>query len=433
MLKSPKNIICAIELGTSKICVLIGNSNPNGQLEVIGHGEVPSDGSIVKGEIVDMDKAFENLSLALDIADKSCGRELANNKLTVINITGCNIDSVHCVGTAIIRSPEQKVTEKEIDEAKQSATIHHMPPDKMLLHTSVSYYVLDSKRHLSNPEGQIANKIDAHLQLIRGYTNRIENFKHLVLDVGVAEDSLLPIFSGTCSEMGILSKDEKERGVLLIDFGAGTTEYIVEYKNGMITGGIFPIGMNHVLNDLSIGLNLPFDYCRQMAEDGSLEKLLTSGAEFLEYPGVRGSVRKIPVSSFETIIELRMRELFGLIHKAILHENIKHNEDILHNLDAGGVLTGGGAAFSFCRNIFQDVFQCSARIGLPHDVVGASGEINSPRYSMIYGALKIADHQFRNYDISQSQSPIQTLESMVNKIYHLGRNIGKNIKESINI
>ena len=428
MLKSSRNIVSAIELGTSKICVLIGNSNPNGQLEVIGYGEVPTEGAIVKGEIIDMNNVYEKLNIALDDADRSSGKELSNNLLSVINVTGCNIDSVHRVGTAIIRTPDQKITEKERFEANQNAEINNMPNDKMLLHSAESYYILDGNRRLRNPEGQIADKLDAHIQIIRGYKNRIENFKRPVVDAGIDENAILPIFSGTCSDMGILSKDEKERGVLLLDFGAGTTEYMVEYKEGMITGGVFPIGFNHVLNDLSIGLDLPFDFCRKLAESGKLESLLTSGTEYLEYPNLRGSVRKIPTSSFEIIIELRLRELFGLVNDALRKEN-----DTLHNLGAGGVMTGGGSLLSMSQNIFQETFQCSARIGQPHDVVGASGEISSPRYSMVYGALKIADDQYRNYEINSPRNPIQNIDAMLNKILSLGKNIGRNLKESINI
>lgn len=424
MLKSQRNIISAIELGTSKICVLIGNSNPNGQLEVIGHGEVPTEGSIVKGEIIDMEQAYEQLNAAIVEADRSAGRVLNHNQLSVINVTACNIDSVHSVGTTIIRTPDQKITENERDEANQSAKIHNMPADTVVLHSAESFYILDNARRLRNPEGQIADKLDAHIQIIRGNANRIENFKRLVIDVGFDENSIMPIFSGTCSDMGILSKDEKERGVLLLDFGAGTTEYMVEYREGMITGGVFPIGFNHVLNDLSIGLDLPFDYCQKLAASGNLEKILNSKDEkFHDYPSQRGNVRKIPISSFETIIEMRLRELFGLVNDAV------KKEDILQNLDAGGVLTGGGALLSMSQNIFQETFQCGVRIGQPHDVIGASGEITSPRYSMIYGALKIADDQNRNFDYSNSRTPLQALDAMLNRLM----NFGRNIKESVSI
>ena len=423
MLKSPRNIISAIELGTSKICVLIGNSNPNGQLEVIGLGEVPTDGSIVKGEIIDMEKAYEQLNIAIEEADRSAGKVLTHNKLSVINVTGCNIENVHSAGTVIIRTPDQKITLNEMREASESAKIHNMPPGVTELHTAVSYYILDDARRLCNPEGQIATKLDAHIQITRGNANRIENFKRLVIDTGFDENAIQPIFSGTCSDMGILSKDEKERGVLLVDFGAGTTEYMVEYREGMITGGIFPIGFNHLLNDLSIGLELPFDYCQKLASSGKLEALLKSGEKYHDYPNQRGTVRHIPVSSFETIIELRLRELFGL-----LKDEIK-KEDILHNLDAGGVITGGGALLSLSQNIFQETFDCASRIGQPHDVIGASGNISSPKYSMIYGALKIADYQNRNFSTVSTITPLQTLNAMVNRIW----NLGKNIKESVSI
>lgn len=422
MLKSSKNIITAIELGTSKICVLIGNSNPNGQLEVIGHGEVPTDGVIVKGEIINMQEAYVKLSKAIEDADCSSGRELRNNCMTVVNVTGCNIDCVHNVGTAMVRNTDHKITAYERQEAYRSAEIINMPQDMTILHSAESYYILDGQRRLRNPEGQTADKIDAHIQIFRGNKNRITNFKDIVIDEGFDENAVMPIFSGTCSDMGILSSDEKERGVLLIDFGAGTTEYMVEYKEGMIAGGVFPIGFQHVLNDLSIGLDLPFEYCRTFAESGKLEALLKSGDEYLEYSNQR-TIRKIPVCSIETIIELRMRELFGLINDALQGENI------LQDLGAGGVLTGGGALLSASRNILQQIFQCPFRIGQPHDVVGASGKITSPRYSMVYGALKIADEQNRNFEIINTNTPMQSIENMVNKVLSLCRNI----KESINI
>lgn len=389
MFKQKEEIVSAVEIGTSKICVLIGLSRDNGELELIGHGEAPSDGAVIKGDIQDMEKAFEQLSLAVELADQSSGNVLANNCCSVVNVTGANIEVFESIGSMMIKNPDQRVTEEDCAEVSDNATRCNIPHNKDLICTSESYFVIDGVKRVRNPINQNARILDVHVQMFCGESSNINNFRQLLQDAGLLEYGIDTIFNGLASDYGILSENERENGVLLVDFGAGTTEYIVQYNSGVMTGGVLQVGFEHLLNDLALGLNLPIDYCRKLATSGTLERLLSQNQMSLEYQ-VGGHSRTIPLSSVETIVDARLQELFGIIKQEIR----KNSVNIEFN--CGGVITGGGALLTRSQEVFRDTFQFHTRVGRPLNVLGASGIIASPQYGMVYGLLKIADFYNRH-------------------------------------
>ena len=180
------------------------------------------------------------------------------------------------------------------------------------------------------------------------------------------------------------SDEEREQGVLLVDFGAGTTEFVVEYNSGVQASGVLQVGFDHVCNDLSLGLDLHIDVCRKMIEDKTLQNAMRERREYMEFPSSTGRVRRIPLSSFETIIDARIRETFEIIRSMATAQGAPAV------LDAGGVLTGGGALFDRTAPIFREVFDMSCRIGQPFEAGGALTGLDTPRCSTIWGALKIA-------------------------------------------
>lgn len=378
-----REIVTAIELGSSKICVLVGEAGQDGRVNIIGRGVAPSAGSIIKGEIDNMEKAFEQLSLALEDADRSSDRELGNSRVVVVAVTGCGIDS-HCgVGTVFVKNEMHKVTEKERIEAHENARIQHLAPDREIINSSESYFLIDDRR-VRNPINQNARKLDAYVHVVHAIGARLENFRSIVRESGFEDAMVEVVFSPLAADFGILSDEERENGVVLIDIGAGTTEYVVEYNTGVQASGVIQVGFEHVCNDLAIGLDLHIDVCRKLATDGTLIAAIRDHREYLEFPRSTGKVRKIPVASFETIIDLRLREIFEIVRDSLAAKGV------LNNLDAGGVLTGGGALFERSAVLFREVFEMGCRIGQPLEAGGAVTGVENPRYSMIWGALKIA-------------------------------------------
>ncbi len=380
-----QDIITAIEIGTSKICVLVGSVREGEALMVIGRGEAPSDGAVVKGEIVDMDAALEALVTALEIADKSAGGEVNNSRVIAMSVTACDIASFQGVGTVFINAQDHRVGMEDIEEAVRTAQIKPLPPEQMQLNTFDAFYLLDGTRRVRSPFEQVAHKLEAFLHVIHGNANRIENFRSLLNDAGFAEVDAKLVFSGIADVYGILTDEEKENGVLLVDFGAGTTEYAVVYNFGVLASGVLPVGTDHLANDLSLGLNLNFNQCRKFLKDGMLERAVQSGQTELEMRTLDNTVRRIPVSSFEKIVDLRYREIFELIRQRL------GAGAIARNLGCGGVITGGGANSERACSIFQSVFEFPFRIGRPYDASGALTDLEDPRYSTVWGTLRYGE------------------------------------------
>ena len=375
------NIITAIEIGTSKVCVLIGEYTDE-ELNIIGKGEVISEGAVVKGEIVSMDLMIEKLVDAMDQADIQSGRELNNSSMFVVSVTGCDITSMLSEGTAFVQNEEHRITENEIFEAVNNAKIQTLNPDRRLINNFDAYYLIDGIRRSAHPLKQRASVLKAYSHIIHGNSNRLENFSVILQDAGLDYAPEM-IFSPIADLYGLLSDDEMENGVLLVDFGAGTTEYSVVCNNGVLASGVIAIGFEHVANDLAIGLNLPMNYCRKLLEDGLLEKYNRENQPFIDCRLNTGSLRKIPIESFNRITEARIQELFELIRSHL------GKESFWNNLAGGCVLTGGGAKFFQTREIFHKVCDLPSRIGKPFSAVNnIPQELCDPRYSTIYGALR---------------------------------------------
>ncbi len=382
-----RNIVSAIEFGTSKICVLVGESREDGRVDVIGRGEAPAAG-VVKGEIANMEAAFDQLALALEEADAASGGELNNSRIIVIPVTGCGINAREGIGTVFIKNDTQRISENERAEAHQNARIHPLDTDRSILNSSESFFVIDDRMRVRNPIGQTAYKLDAHVHIIHGITNRLENFRTAVRESGY-EENVEVVFAPLASGIGILSEEERDGGVLLIDIGAGVTEYVLEFNTGVLASGMIQVGFDHVLNDLAIGLELPLELCRKLIEDGTLTRKMRERSDYVDFPSATGKVRRIPLVSFETIIDQRLREIFDIVRRKI------NDPANLAKANCGAVLTGGGALFERSSRIFREVFDLSVRVGQPLDVGGAATGLENPRYSTIWGALKIADYYQR--------------------------------------
>ena len=383
-----RNIISAVEMGTSKFCVLVGEVDDNGHLDVIGRGEAPSAGSVVKGEIVDMEKAGDQLGKALEEADRASGRSLALSHLMMVVVTGCGIASQPGVGMVLIRNDEHVVTDAERREANDNARVLNLAAERKIINTSESFFLVDGRR-VSNPLRHHGSKLEAHIHIVHGISARVDNFRNLLRESGFEDTDIDVVFSPVASDFGVLSEREREDGVLLIDLGAGCTEYVMEYDNGLCASGVLQIGMEHVANDLSIGLGLSIDQCRKLLVSGELERASQQGLSHLTLRGGTGSERSIPLCSFDTIIDFRLREIFTIVRRQLELAGSPRS------LAAGGVLTGGGALFPRARELFSEVFDLACQVAQPRDAEGAITDLASPRYSAVWGALKIAAH-YRN-------------------------------------
>lgn len=378
-----RNIVSAVEIGTSKFCVLVGEIDDNGRLDVLGRGEAPSAATVVKGEAADMDRALEQLSKALEEADRASGGALAMTRLVMVLVTGCGIVSQPGVGMVLIRNADHVVTESERDEANDNARVLNLAAERRIINTCNSFFMVDGRR-VSNPLRHHGSKLEAHIHIVHGVSARVENFCKLVRDSGFEDADVDVVFSPIAADYGVLSEREREDGVLLVDLGAGCTEYVLEYDNGLCASGVLQVGMEHVANDLSLALGLSIDQCRKLLVSGDIARASEAGQSQLRLRGVSGAERVIPLASFDTVIDCRLREIFTIIRRQLELAGAPCS------LAVSGVMTGGGALFPRARELFSEVFDLSCQVARPRDAEGAITDLASPRYSAVWGALKLA-------------------------------------------
>lgn len=405
------DITTAIEIGTSKICVLIGKISADKELEVIGFGESLSNNSVVKGEIVDMAIALEQLNKAIYQAESSSSCLITDRDIIAISITGTSILSHQGSGTIFINSDDRRIRDKEISSAIQNAQESIIQDGRTIINSFDSYFVLDGNRRIRNPSDMPARKLEACIHAVHCENNLTKSFYSLLNDAGFDDDPL-PVFSGIASAYGVLTEDEKESGVLLLDMGAGTTEYLAIFNMGILASGVLPVGFEHLANDLSLGLDLHISDCRKLLQDGTIVQHINERKAFIEIRSTPGNIRKIPLASFETIIDLRLREIFQIIHSKLTAQNI------LQNLNSGGVLTGGGALFPQTAILFSEIFNFPARIGKPFSINGTTSVtgIESPQYATIWGALKFAEELDQVINSKQKNSIARSVLEMADNV-----------------
>ena len=398
------NAVCAVEFGTSKVCVLIGEVGSRGEVTaILGQGMSYAPGAVIKGEIADVERATAALNKALEEADHNSGRRLVNCRLLTVLVSGCGIESQQATGFVTVKNPDGVITEAEKQEAGENAKLFALSGGREIINTSVSHYLVD-KRRVSNPLYQSGRSLEACVHIIHAVASRIANFREVLIDAGVENIRIEPVFSPLAAGIGIIDDTERENGSLLVDLGAGTTEYLVYFDRGVSASGVIQLGMEHVANDLAIGLNLHIDACRKLLANGTLERAIREKKPHLEFPGSAGRIRHIPVASFEVIVDTRLREIFELVRTQL------KKKEAPHALGAGGILTGGGAKYFRSRELFSDIFDLDCRIGVPSDAVGA--ELDSPRFSALWGALKVAAFFYHNFGFA----PESGLNKFFNKV-----------------
>lgn len=378
-----KDIITAVEIGTSKICVLIGECGEEEEPTIIGHGETPSEQSVRKGEIQDMETVIAKLSEAVEVAERAAGREIDRRNI-FLGVTGSHVRSQPGVGSIAISDEDRKVKRKHLEDVLQNAKSVASSQDTVVINSFDTCYILDGdeERRLSNPLNHVADRLSAMVHIIHGSKNRIESFHAALREVGF-DDPPIPVFNGIATAYGVTTKDEQENGTLLIDVGAGTTEYVLLSESGIYHSGVLPIGGEHLANDLSLGLDLNLATCRKLLAGKNHLKNQNSDKTFLKVSGsVRGSARKIPVNSIEKIIDLRLRETFSIIRDEL------NQKRLLSKIASGVVLSGGVATLPQSTDILASVFKCPVRIGSPLNVSGAVTDLSDSRYGTICGLLK---------------------------------------------
>jgi len=411
-----KEILTGVEIGTGSIKVVMGDFLPENVLSIIGVGEAPSL-KVVKGDLVDPRPVQDQLQKALLAAEHASGMEIEQ---IVLAVTGGHMGSVNSIGSTVINAADRRISEEDRDIALRHAWSYTLPPDRRPFHFFNRQFRVDGIRDANNPVGLIGSKLEADVHIIFGQNNHLETARSLILEVFGDDPILDCVFSPVAAAAAAFSPEDVEKGALIIDLGAGVTEYAVFqdfgkevscYHSGQIT-----VGCDHIVNDLALGLRLPFGKCRQLLDglwslQGSAIMKPDGRTRLTELEDLGQKLRQIPVSTVEQIIELRLHELFT----AIRNDLMEHQA--LGRIGNGATLCGGGALIPRIDELAQTVLEMPVTIGRPRSVNGQKEIITSPRFMTPIGLLRVGRKMLEAELEKEPLTPVKIINSEVRKFF----------------
>ena len=369
------NLKVALDIGTTKVCTTIGYQDED-NLEIIGVGSHPSYG-LKKGSVVNIDKTVKSIHCSLEDAKLMAG--ITDIKSATIGIAGNHIYCFNSSGVVAVKGNE--ITQKDIERVLEAAKAVLIPSDREVLHVIPQEFRVDSTTGIKNPVGMIGSRLEAHVHIVTGKTSLIQNILKCVEAAGIeAEDIILqPI----ASSRSVLTSEEKELGVVLIDIGGGTTDIAVWKDGSLIHSQIIPVGGNHFTNDLAVALKIPHNESERVKiNHGSVLAERLNQQAHITVHGLSGTkAREVRLGSVAEVLSARAEELFNIIKKQIEDKNLT---DIV---SGGYVITGGGALINDLAELAEYVLEKPTKIGYPRPFGGMTTVMQNPKFATVLGLL----------------------------------------------
>ena len=374
-------IVVGLEIGTSKICVVVGEARGDGTIRILGVGHAPSRG-VRKGEIVDFETAGKCIREALVDAEEKSDVMIAS---VYLGVTGGHIKSFNNRGAINLPEDRNEIYEEDFEDVQASAREVSIPGHNSFLHSILQHYYVDGQDGVLNPVGLLGRKLEADFHIIHGVTNRIQNSIRCVKEVG--PEVLEAVYNPVASALVVLDQNQKSLGALVIDMGGGTTDYIVFVDGALKQSGSLPIGGDHLTNDISLGLRIPMTRAEKLKiEEGSVLLGLAPPGEIIVLKDDTGFAGKeIQREMLNAIVHCRVRETFELLKRRL------DEEGHLPYLGAGVMLTGGCSLLQGIDQLAEEIFGMPAHLTHAHTVSGLTSAFENPQFSTAIGLLKYAE------------------------------------------
>jgi cell division protein FtsA len=369
-----------LEIGTSKICVVVGESRTDGTTKILGVGQAPSRG-VRKGEIVDFETAMQCVAEAVADAEQKSDVMI---KSVYVGVGGAHIESFNNRGCVLLPEDRDEIDEQDVEDVKISAREVSIPAQNAFLHSIIQHYHVDGQDGVLNPIGMLGQKLEADYHIIHGVRTRIQNtircVKELPLDV---EDV---VFTALASAQVVLTQQQKNLGALVIDIGGGTTDYILYVDGAVKQSGALGIGGDHITNDISMGLRIPMARAEKLKiEEGSVTLGNCLPGETVVLKDDSGFAGKeIERETLNTIIHLRLRETFELLKKQLDEENF------VNYIGEGIFITGGCSLVPGIDHLAEEIFEIPARVAHAQTMSGLTSAFQNPQFATAIGLIKYA-------------------------------------------
>lgn len=396
MAKKPanKDLLVGIDIGTSKVVTLVGEATADGKLNVIGFGSHPSQG-LKRGVVVNIESTVQSIQRSVEDAELMAGCEIFS---AYTGIAGSHIRSLNSHGIVAIRDNE--VSQNDVERVLDAAKAIAIPADQRILHVLPQEFVIDSQDSIREPVGMSGVRLEAKVHIVTGAVSAAQNIVKCMKRCGLnTSDIVLEQFA---SSQSILTEDEKELGVCMIDIGGGTSDIAI-FTNGAIRHtAVIPIAGDQVTNDIAIALRTPTRNAEEIKiKYGCALQDLVDTNQMIDIPtmGDRAG-RRLPARALAEVVEARYEELFTLAAADLKRSGL---QDILA---AGIVLTGGASKIVGAQELAERVFKVPVRIGKPHNVTGMPDIIQNPIYATGVGLLV--------YGLKQRQNQRETVITQSN-------------------
>ncbi len=368
-------IICGLDVGTTKICMIIARAHPDGGIEVLSTGYANS-GGLKKGVVVDLDEAAASIRKAADEAESKSGVSV---DWVVIGAAGDHFQGFNSHGAITIEGNHQEVTAEEMAQVIRAAQSIPIPPDREVIHVLPQEFFLDDHGGIQNPVGLFGSRLDVNIHVVTCQSSLNQNLINAVNRAQMRVRKV--ILQQLASAEAVLTKDERELGTVVIDIGGGTTDIAIYIKNAVQFTKVLPVGGTHFTRDLAIGLQTPMEEAERIKkESGTLLTERIQDGESVLVPGMgTRAARSVPRQLVCQILRDRAAELLELI-KDQLWKAVE-NERLI----AGIVVTGGGSMLDGMLELTEESLGMPVRQGLPLGVRGLTEELSHPVYATAIG------------------------------------------------
>ncbi len=374
--KSEKNLIVGLDIGTSKVVAIVGETSlEGGDIEVIGLGSHPSRG-LKKGVVVNIESTVQSIQRAVEEAELMAGCEIHS---VYAGIAGSHIRSLNSHGIVAIR--ESEVTPSDVERVIDAARAVAIPADQKILHILPQEFLIDNQEGIREPIGMSGVRLEAKVHMVTGAVSAAQNIVKCVRRCGLEVDDI--ILQQLASSYAVLTEDEKDLGVCLVDIGGGTTDIAVFHNGAIQHTAVIPIAGDQVTNDIAVALRTPTHH----AEDIKIKYAcaltqLANPEETIEVPSVgERPPRRLARQTLAEVVEPRYEELFTLIQSELKRSGY---EELIA---AGMVLTGGSSKMEGVIDLAEEVFHMPVRQGKPQYVAGLTDVVRNPIYATGVGLL----------------------------------------------
>ncbi len=379
--REDKNLIIGLDIGTSKIVTIVAELLPDGTIKVIGLGQHPSRG-LKKGVVVNIDSTMQSIQRSIEEAEL-----MANCKINTVftGISGSHVKSLNSHGMVKIKDAE--VMQMDVDRVVETARAIALPADQQILHILTQEFIIDGQDDVREPMGMSGLKLEVKVHIVTGAVAAAQNIVKCIKRCGLDVSDL--ILQPLASSNAVLTEDEKELGVCLVDIGGGTTDIAVFESGSIRHTAVISIAGDQITNDIAVAFRTPTLSAEEIkVKHGCALRLLAEHGEWLEVPGVDGrEARKLELQNLAEVIEPRVVELYELVLQELRSSGMEEM------IASGIVITGGSSMMRGMIELGEEIFHKPVRLGMPRYVDGLLGVINNPRYATGVGLVLMGKQQ----------------------------------------